>query len=791
MSLRINTNVAALSAHLSMKKTDNAMSQSLGRLSTGLRINKAADDASGMAIADSLRSQSAGLGQAIKNANDGISIVQTADGALEETTNIINTIKTKSIQAAQDGQTFASRKIIQKDITKLLEEVDLIASSTSFNGKKLLSGEFTNKSFQIGASTGQTVGISIKSGETSKNGHVTTADLKVNDSGDLALLIHSNEQDKDFLLKSVDMQYSNSAENGVGALAKAINAKTDQTGISAQAVVQSTSGAIQAGEIGDDFKINGIAMGSVSVSAGDNDGKLAAAINQKSDQTGVTAAVNDGVLTLNSSDGRAIKVDGKVGDVMGKDASAMSTFGELKITQTGSNALSIKDSDSGTLTTTKFEIKSDLNTTSEMVVAEGSTLKTGGTLATGTKVGFNLRSADAETMAVDSTIVAGSSIASGSTIDEGTTLGGKFTVNADTTLSNTAMIAEGSTLESGTVIGKGTVLSTDIVVGSDVIKAGSTLNSNTQITADVTLQGDITVASGTTLESGTILAADSTLNDDFKTAGTTSISQDMTLDAGSTLLSGSVLNAGSTLGTDFETVAVAAADFTQDMELAAGSTLTNSSTLEAGSTIGGDLTLNSAATKLETDTTLSAGSSIASGSTLAKGTYLSNDIVTANGTIKAGNTLEQDITTKGTNTLGSDMTLAKDSSLKKDTIIANAGGGTESDISIEDSKVTRLSDIDVTSQEGAQIAIAVADAALQSYNDIRSDLGSTQNQLTSTISNISATQINVQSAESAIRDVDFAAESQNFSKLQILAQSGSYAMSQANSSSQTVMSLLQ
>ncbi|MCG8566355.1 MAG: flagellar protein FlaB, partial [Desulfobacterales bacterium] len=102
MALRINTNVAALNAHKNMIKTNDELSNSLSRLSSGLRINKAADDASGMIIADSLKAQSLGLGQAIRNANDGISIVQTADGALQESINIVNTIKTKAIQAASD-----------------------------------------------------------------------------------------------------------------------------------------------------------------------------------------------------------------------------------------------------------------------------------------------------------------------------------------------------------------------------------------------------------------------------------------------------------------------------------------------------------------------------------------------------------------------------------------------------------------------------------------------------------------------------------------------------------------
>ncbi|ACN16746.1 putative flagellin [Desulforapulum autotrophicum HRM2] len=792
MALTINTNISALSAHMNMKKTDSALSASLGRLSTGLRINKAADDASGMAIADSLKSQGLGLGQAIRNANDGINIVQTADGALDEAINIVNTIKTKSIQAAQDGQTFESRKIIQNDIDKLLEEVDLLASSTSFNGKKLLSGEFTNKSFQVGASTRETVGISIGSAETTKTGHVTTADLSVNDSGTLALNIHSNEQDKDFLLQAVDMQYNNSAENGIGALAKVINTQSDATGISAQAVVQSTSnGSIQAGEIGDDFKINGIDMGSISVSTNDSDGKLAAAINQKSDQTGVSAAVSQGILTLNSADGRAIKVDGDLGAVMGKDASNMSTFGELKITQSGSNSLSITDSDSGALTNAEFKLNDDLNNTSKMVVAKGSTLIDGSTLATGTKIGFDITTKSGETTEVDSTLKAGSKIKDGSTIAAGTTFGGTINILSGETLTEDSLLAKGSTLKSGTKLAAGTVLSTNITTSGGVISAGSTLSSESELVGDVTLLGDMTAKTGSILDAGSSMAKGSTLSNDIMTSGTSTLTQDMVLKKDSTLISGSTLKAGSTLGTTFEGTAITSGNFTQDMELANGSTLITASELAVGSTIGGDLDIDGE-TELLGDTTMAAGSIIASGSTIAKGTYLTNDITTSTGgTVKAGSTLEQDIATKGTNTLFNEMTVAKGTKLADTSVIANAGGGTASDISIEDSEVTRLSDIDVTSQEGAQIAIAVADSALKDYDKIRSDLGSTQNQLTSTISNISVTQINVNAAESSIRDVDFAAESQTFSKLQILAQSGAYAMAQANSSSQTVMSLLQ
>jgi flagellin len=168
MGFRINTNIAAMNAHRNSSMTNLGLDKSLNSLSSGLRINKAADDASGMAIADSLRQQSQGLGQAIMNANDGIGVTQTADGALDEYINISNIIRTKAIQAASDGQNLQSRTAIQADIDRLMEEAQNIASTTSFNGQSLLNGAFQNKSFHIGAYSGETVKVSIDDTQTAK-----------------------------------------------------------------------------------------------------------------------------------------------------------------------------------------------------------------------------------------------------------------------------------------------------------------------------------------------------------------------------------------------------------------------------------------------------------------------------------------------------------------------------------------------------------------------------------------------------------------------------------------------
>ncbi len=165
MGFRINTNIGAMNAHVQAKQTNLHIDNSLQKLSSGLRINKAADDASGMAIADSLNSQALGLGQSIMNANDGIGVVQTADGALAEYINIINTVRTKAIQSASDGQSVLTRQMIQSDVSRLLEEAQNIAASTSFNGLTLLNGSYKNKSFHIGPYSGETVKVNIENSQ--------------------------------------------------------------------------------------------------------------------------------------------------------------------------------------------------------------------------------------------------------------------------------------------------------------------------------------------------------------------------------------------------------------------------------------------------------------------------------------------------------------------------------------------------------------------------------------------------------------------------------------------------
>jgi len=159
MGFRINTNIGAMNAHMNATKNNVGLDKSLNSLSSGLRINRAADDASGLAIANLLSAQSQGLGQAIRNSNDGIALLQTADGAMEEMGNIAQRIRVLAVQSANDTQSSASRGHIQTEVNELITESNQIRTSTVFNGKALLTTATFN--FHIGHQATDTKAVAI------------------------------------------------------------------------------------------------------------------------------------------------------------------------------------------------------------------------------------------------------------------------------------------------------------------------------------------------------------------------------------------------------------------------------------------------------------------------------------------------------------------------------------------------------------------------------------------------------------------------------------------------------
>ncbi|WP_116972571.1 flagellin B, partial [Campylobacter fetus] len=351
MSFRINTNIAAMNAHTNAVVNDRSLSGSLGRLSSGLRIQTAADDASGMSIADSLRAQAAGLGQSIKNANDAIGIVQTADKAMDEQIKILDTIKTKAIQAAQDGQTSDSRRALQSDIIRLLEELDNIANTTSFNGQQLLNGSFSNKEFQIGAYSNETVKVSVGATNSNTIGH-TRFETSSNVVYSKGLALSGNSGGFTFTLKGIDgiaggeykFQTISSgvfASQGLAALAAQVNTVADKTGVKASINnTQLFNGVDGKGILSasiTDLKINGVPIGDLAIKNGDSDKVLIGAINKVKEQTGVEASLENGKLTLTARDGRAIQINGggisRIGITQAKGGANVSFLGQISFTR--------------------------------------------------------------------------------------------------------------------------------------------------------------------------------------------------------------------------------------------------------------------------------------------------------------------------------------------------------------------------------------------------------------------------------------------------------------------------
>jgi flagellin len=172
MALTINTNVMSLNAQRNLSKSQGALSKSMQRLSSGLRINSAKDDAAGLAISDRMTAQIRGLNQAARNANDGISLAQTAEGALQESTNILQRMRELAVQSANDTNSSSDRQSLEDEVNQLQAELDRIAQTTTFNGKNVIDGSMTNATFQVGANAGtnQTISFSIDSAQAADLG---------------------------------------------------------------------------------------------------------------------------------------------------------------------------------------------------------------------------------------------------------------------------------------------------------------------------------------------------------------------------------------------------------------------------------------------------------------------------------------------------------------------------------------------------------------------------------------------------------------------------------------------
>jgi len=322
MSTSINTNVSAIAAQSSLRKTGLSLSSSMERLSTGVRINSARDDAAGLAITTRMTANIRGLSAAIRNANDGISLTQTAEGSLSAIQDNLQRVRELAVQSANSSNTLSDRAALNAEASQLISEIDRVANNSSFNGIKLLDGSYQNQALQIGSGneandrisvsigsakasalgvgSGSSFGLTLAAGSKVKTGALSTGDLSINSTQ-----VNASVSD------GVSSLFANSS--GI-AKAAAINSVSAQTGVNASVSSTTWVGAaatsftaMAAGKV----LINGIDIGAIeaSTNAVDRGTQVAAAINGKTNQTGVTAVSDTaGILTLTATDGRNIAV---------------------------------------------------------------------------------------------------------------------------------------------------------------------------------------------------------------------------------------------------------------------------------------------------------------------------------------------------------------------------------------------------------------------------------------------------------------------------------------------------
>jgi len=684
MTTDINTNLLALNTQLQLQKSAMAQSNAMARLSSGLRINSAKDDAAGLAISNRMTSQTKGIAVAVRNAGDAQSLSQIAEGALSSIGDNLQRIRELALQSANGTNTAADRQAIQVEVQQLKDQIQSVSTDTNFNGKKLLDGTFGTTVFQTGANVGQTISVAISGATTAqmgsgKNSGISTAALSL--AGANGGAAHANSMAAgDLIINGVQVGAALAGADGAStanqdhssiAIAAAINLVSSQSNVTAVVNANTVKGtAIASGTAmpatavaislnGTSITINGSGVAGNLLS--DLQGAVDA-INLKQGQTGVVASIDPKNLgagiSLTAADGRNIVIGG----------TAATTYG-----------IGAADTYSGSVTLVS-QGGADITITSNT----GKSLENVG-IETGT---YSASQASAVSSGVSNS---GNAMATGDLVINGTAVGGSYASydTASTANQNLSAIA--------------------------IAHAINLVSDTTGVTAKA---GPTTITStGVTANTGGVLTVNGV----------------------------SITAANGTTGTTAEQVSLFVAAI-------------NAKTAQTGVT--------------------------AVANDASKFTLVANDgrnIVTAGavGGIAA-------TTTEGSIQLisGNQINLSTNTgSIEKNTgfTVGTYGSGTSGQL---------VKDIDVSTVAGANLAVQSVDNALAFVNAQRANMGAVQNRLDSTISNLQLNSQNLTSANSRITDADFAVETGNLSRAQILQQAGTAMLAQANSSTQGVMALL-
>jgi flagellin len=326
MTANINTNIASLNSQRNLNVSQGSLATSLQRLSSGLRINSAKDDAAGLAISERFTSQIRGLNQAVRNANDGISLAQTAEGGLSTAGDLLQRIRELAVQAANGSNSNSDRASLQGETLQLTQELNRVANTTQFNGQNVLDGTLTNSQFQVGANANQTISVAIASAKATDigNNHIASSTAAGSISASVLGTVSADLTTKNnFLAQNLTIAGNGVSSSG-GALnfsdgdtaktiAAAVNGLTSANGVSATASNTATISGVTAGSV--QFQLvgsNAVASPvtiSATVSSASDLAAVAQAVNAQSGTTGISASADkSGNLVLSNQTGDDIKV---------------------------------------------------------------------------------------------------------------------------------------------------------------------------------------------------------------------------------------------------------------------------------------------------------------------------------------------------------------------------------------------------------------------------------------------------------------------------------------------------
>ncbi len=778
MSLTINTNINSLVAQNNLNTNQASLATAMQRLSSGLRINSAKDDAAGLSIAERMTSQINGSNQAARNANDGISLAQTAEGAMSQISANLQRMRELAVQSANGTNSASDRAALDNEVQALSQEIDRVAQSASFNGVNLLDGSFTAQKFQVGANGTANDSItvnSIASARTTVLGGVGTTYAATTTGTATAAALMAG----DLTLNGVQVGTS-TLGNAPGqstasaySIANAINNVSYNSGVTAlanPAIVTGSSataygvgtGAIAANT----FSVNGLNVGAISGggSAAGQGANVAAAINALSAQTGVTAAADaaSGALTLTAIDGRDINIAINGSGTLTTSAASQSTF----LTQTGLLIGNVGAQAYNAVGGTVVAAGALNGATVPAWSAAGGTIAANTITAAGVAVGaVSLTSAVyAGPTPVSAALISATPVL---TVSAGMTAGSTYNFTA----SGTGVVAAGAF----SIVATGNATTDAQAIKTQFNALGNTTTLTGAANALTATDATTTLTFGLTLNSVRSAAQ--------VAAGVTSGQAAVAVDAATATANLAQLSVSS--GTLGKQSSGGVAYNGQQLATAIQTALTtagSASTVSANVTTGVITAVGAAGIQFGLGGT---ADSVATGATNLAAAVAATGIAGANlGTQAVGG----GVANHGTVTLSSTN---PSGIIWGGAAAASAGfatSGTKAATVV--SSVSSIASLNVLTSANATAALTAIDGALTTINASRAALGAYQNRFTSVVASLQTTAQNLTASRSRIQDADFAAETATLSRAQILQQAGTAMVAQANSLPQSVLQLL-